>query len=182
MPATIRSVRAGDPADGLEELVREYLSWDISELRRLSGIPLEAGDYIANTFAEIDKYRPPAGRILLAEDAGQPVGMAFLKPIRDGVCEIKRMYVRPEGRGSGLGRRLLNELIDAARQIGYATVLLDSSAHMTSAHALYRSVGFRDVDYYPEGETDERLGPYMVYMKMDLREAREQDGDTDPGT
>lgn len=76
--------------------------------------------------------------------------------------------MRPGHRGAGLGRALLVRLVDEARRIGYGRILLDSAVYMTAAHALYRSLGFADTDYYPEGESDESLKPYLVYMEMRL--------------
>lgn len=168
MTIKITEAESTDDLSGLPEMMREYLEWDIAQLNAASGIVLDPEDYIANTLAEMDLYFPPRGRLLLAHSAGDLVGMAFLKPVRDGACEIKRMYVRPEARGNRLGAKMLSRLLEVAREGRYRTALLDSAVYMKSAHALYREMGFRETSYYPEGETDEKLAPYMVYMKLDL--------------
>ncbi|MBY8975540.1 GNAT family N-acetyltransferase [Rhodobacteraceae bacterium NNCM2] len=168
MPTTITVATSFDNLSGLQELVREYLMQDIAQLSQTSGVDLRPDWYVAKTFSTIDEYLPPRGRLLLARDEGRLVGMAFMKTVRPGVCEIKRMYVRPEARGAGIGRRMLSDLLDEARAAGHRKALLDSAVHMEAAHALYRAMGFREIDYYPEGENDAELAPYMVYMELAL--------------
>ncbi len=160
--------RDTEDLDGLTEVLREYLEWDISQLREISGIDLDAVAYLKNTFEEIDLYFPPQGRLLLVREGQRLVGIGFLKPIRGEICEVKRMYVLPSQRGNGLGKTILAQLIDEAKKIGYKKILLDSACYMTAAHSLYRSMGFTNTEYYPEGETDEDLKDYLVYMEMSI--------------
>jgi GNAT superfamily N-acetyltransferase len=81
-------------------------------------------------------------RLYLAEISCEPVGMGGLRPISTDEAEIKRMYVRPPARGLGVGRAILQRLIDAARTLGYKTIRLDRAPFMHEAQALYRSSGF----------------------------------------
>jgi len=164
----IKQAQDTDDLDGLEALVREYLNWDIDQLAALSGVPIDPEDYVSNTFEEISAYFPPRGRLLLARNGSELVGMAFLKPVRKDACEVKRMYVRPDQRGQRLGAKMLDQLIDEAAAMGYVRILLDSATYMPGAHALYRSRGFIDMEFYPEGETDEAFKPFMVYMERIL--------------
>ena len=97
------------------------------------------------------KYAPlQGGALLLARRAdGVPLGCVALRRL-DGAlaCEMKRLYVAPEGRGSGLGRRLIMAVCDDARRLGYAEICLDSLPSMTAAIALYRAMGFGPIMPY----------------------------------
>jgi GNAT superfamily N-acetyltransferase len=86
-------------------------------------------------------YAPPRGRLLLAGD----LGCVALRPLSTEVCEMKRLYVRPAGRGTGLGRMLVERVIEEARTIGYRFMRLDTLPAMAMASALYMSLGFREI-------------------------------------
>jgi len=96
------------------------------------------------------KYAATAGgALLLAELDGAPVGAVGLRDLGDGVCEMKRLYLRPAARGTGLGSRLVDELIAQARALGYRAMRLDTvPGHHDRAIALYRQLGFRDIEAY----------------------------------
>jgi putative acetyltransferase len=104
------------------------------------------------------KYAPPAGRLLLALWDGKPAGVIALRPLDEtGLCEMKRLYVRPEFRGHGIGRLLAERVIREAAEIGYSRIRLDTVAgKMDSAIAMYRDLGFKETDPYyqsPVGHT-----------------------------
>jgi len=95
------------------------------------------------------EYVPPTGRLFLAFDGDQISGCVALRGLDDGACEIKRLYVRPEFRGKGLGRELTEAVIDAARELGYERVRLDTlPGKMGRAIAIYLSLGFREIEAY----------------------------------
>jgi putative acetyltransferase len=93
-------------------------------------------------------YAPPRGQILLAESDGRTHGVIALRPLDKLSCEMKRLYVRPEARGRGLGERLARAIMAEAAQRGYATMRLDTHDSMLEAIGLYRALGFREIAAY----------------------------------
>ena len=158
-------------AEGIRsrDLVREYLAHEIGQLRAVSGIELDVDELVSNTFDHVADYLPPAGIVLLAVDGDEGLlGCVFLKMIRADACEVKRLYVRPEARGRGLGRKLMESILAGARNLGAASILLDTGVYDTAAQALYRKLGLREIERYPEGENAPELRPDLVYMQLDL--------------
>jgi len=96
------------------------------------------------------KYVPPDGRLLLANQDAETAGCVALRKIDRGICEMKRMWIRPEFRGKGIGRALTETVIDEAQKIGYKRMCLDTGKFMKEAPALYRLLGFKDIEPYYE--------------------------------
>jgi putative acetyltransferase len=110
------------------------------------------------------KYAPPSGCILIARVGGEPAGCVALRPLGDGVCEMKRLYVQPRHRGLSLGRKLAERIIEEARDLGYGRIRLDTIAsRMGDAVALYRALGFRDVPPYCDSPF-----PDAIFMELHL--------------
>jgi ribosomal protein S18 acetylase RimI-like enzyme len=99
-------------------------------------------------------YARPTGRLMLARVDGVAAGCVGLRQIGEGVCEMKRIFVRPSHHGTGLGRRLATAVIDEARRAGYLTMKLDTLPSMQAAIGLYRSLGFRDTTAYTHNPID----------------------------
>jgi len=127
----------------------------------LAGLP---GDYAA-----------PGGRLLIAFCARRAGGCAALRKLEEGVCEMKRLYVRPEFRGQGLGHELTRAIIAAARETGYRRMRLDTLSSMEDAISLYRSLGFKDIPPYRHNPL-----PGAVYMELVLQVPRQSDASAAP--
>lgn len=158
MRAVIEIVQAELEAqiDGARTLFREYEAWlglDLcfqgfgAELRNLPG-----------------QYVPPDGRLYLAYSDGELAGCIALRRLEDGVCEMKRLFVRNNFRGLGLGRMLVEKLIAEARAEGYGLMRLDTfPPKMAKAAKLYESHGFRQIPPYCENPHDG-----VLFMELDL--------------
>ncbi|HYV65234.1 MAG TPA: GNAT family N-acetyltransferase, partial [Myxococcales bacterium] len=94
------------------------------------------------------RYAAPEGRLFLAAEGGQPVGCIALRSLGDGICEMKRLYVRPSHRTRGLGRTLAERLIREAAAIGYERMRLDTLPVMGTARNLYAALGFHEIPPY----------------------------------
>jgi len=156
-PATIAPARLPEDIEIVRALFSEYmaslaidLSFQDAE-KELADLP--------------GKYAPPRGGILLARDAAaNPLGCVALRPLgRSGECEMKRLYVRPEGRGQDLGRRLALAIIAHAKSANYALIRLDTLASMRAAQALYLSLGFHQTAPYYDNPLAGTL-----YLALDL--------------
>ena len=110
-------------------------------------------------------YAIPDGRLILCQFEGAPAGCIALKKLEPGICEMKRLYVRPEFRGHQLGLKLATHLIDEARRAGYDRMRLDTiPGAMHHAVKLYRSLGFSEIPPYYDNPL-----PQALYMELDLK-------------
>jgi putative acetyltransferase len=140
---TVSVRRAAEAAD--VEIARIL----IGEYAGSLGIDLAFQDFAMEVATLPGAYAPPGGILLLGEVSGVVHGCVALRPLEPPkVAELKRLYVRPGGRGHGLGRALTLEAIGFARDAGYQRVRLDTLPSMDGARKLYRELGFRDIAPY----------------------------------
>lgn len=156
---TLRHATSEDDLDTARTLFREYAeSLDFD---------LDFQDFEAEMQALPGPYAAPTGAILLAEADDDVAGVVAVKPLdEDGVCEMKRLYVRPGYRRQGIGHALARAVIDVAEDLGYDVMRLDTVASMTAARSLYRSLGFERRDAYYHNPL-----PGAVYMEKSLNDA-----------
>ena len=151
----IERITDAEPATIVDSLFREYGLWVASQLHAHHSLRFSEADlerHHAAFQAAVPSLVGPRGRLLLARIGDEPIGVGTLKPVNDAIGEIKRMYVRPAGRGHGVGRALLEQLIAGARTHGYVIVRLETLNFMKEAHTLYRSLGFVDATIFDGSE------------------------------
>lgn len=152
----IRPARDAADIAALARLFREYQAW--------LGVELCFQDFETELASLPGAYAPPRGALLLAESGGEPIACVALRPLADGICEMKRLYIKEEWRGAGLGRALARAIIDAARTAGYNRMRLDTLERLRAANILYRDLGFRPCEPYCHNPLEG-----AVFMELDLR-------------
>jgi ribosomal protein S18 acetylase RimI-like enzyme len=167
---TIYQAKSKEDLEYARELFFEFLTWAIEKSKELYNEDIDINEMVNRSMSEIDNglFSEPHGRLLLAKEKDQVIGIVCMKKIRDEMCEIKRIYVRPGYRGKKIGQNLLEQIILSAKEVGYSKILLDSAKFMNKAHLLYRSVGFREIKIYSETEMTENFQEHMVYMELEL--------------
>jgi ribosomal protein S18 acetylase RimI-like enzyme len=134
-------VQSEEEVQKARELFEEYATW--------LGINLCFQNFDKELAELPGEYVPPGGCLLLATENDQTRGCVALRRIGEGIGEMKRLYVRPEFRGQGLGRNLIGAVIEAAREIGYHAIRLDTlPGKMDQAIDMYRSFGFKNIEPY----------------------------------
>jgi putative acetyltransferase len=133
-------------------MFREYAAWI-------------GGDFWVNDFEDELAALPGYYHALLIarDDAGELVGSVAVKRLPDGAAELKRLYVRPPARGTGLGRTLAAAAIERARELGYATIRLDTLPRMESARRIYASLGFVPGEPYSDNPI-----PNVLWLELQL--------------
>jgi len=153
--AVIRAAASKDDWVEARRLFEEYAA--------SLGFDLSFQDFDREVASLPGDYASPRGAILLAEDDSGVAGCVALRPFADETCEMKRLYVRPTHRGSGLGKLLAEAVLAEARVRGYRSMRLDTVPGMEAAMALYRSLGFREIGPYRANPI-----PGALFMEREL--------------
>lgn len=152
----VNAVRDDEDLQAVITLFYEYVAWLDLDLAfqgfeaEMSGMP--------------GKYAPPAGELLLARNTkGDALGCVALRPHDEGICEMKRLWVRDTAKGLGVGKALANAVIESARNLGYRKIRLDTLPRMRAAVSMYQSLGFVEIPAYYQTPLD---GTY--FLELDL--------------
>ncbi len=151
----VAQARTRSQLSSAEELIKEYAA--------SLGIDLSFQNFEREMAEFPGAYSRPDGRIIIAIEGRDAVGVVGIRKLSGKTCELKRMYVRPEFRGMGIGRMLANKAIEEARGIGYRRMRLDTLSRLKEATSLYESLGFEKVGPYTVNPNED-----AVYLELDL--------------
>jgi ribosomal protein S18 acetylase RimI-like enzyme len=158
MAYTITKVRAPEDLSVVSNLFIAYTKW--------LNIDLTYQDFTSELSNLPGKYSPPTGELLLARNSenNEPLGCVALRPLfSPGTAEMKRLYVTPAGRGTGVGKKLVEEVLEIAKGLGYEDIKLDTLPHMEAAIGLYKRNGFVECEKYYDTPIDG-----TVFLKKSL--------------
>lgn len=162
---SVVNTKTPEEIEAVRDLVREFTDFAISQHPEARAAPAFAG-LEAELAGLPGAFGPPDGAFLLVSVDGKPAGCVAIRKHGAGVCEVKRMYVRPAFRGLGLGEVLVDGLIETARGLGYETIVLDTFHTLKAAHHLYRKAGF--VDVAPTIDLPPNLEGKVHFMELGL--------------
>ena len=151
----------------------EYMTWIFNELdnnyqiNSLAMMRMSIPEIVDYTIEPILDLKPPEGILLIAEVEGTVAGMGALTRLSDETGEIKRMFNRPQYRGRGLGKQMLNMLLETGQKYGYTSFMLDTPKWAHAAQHIYRSAGFEEIEEYPESQIPSDLRKYWMFMKKE---------------
>jgi carbonic anhydrase len=126
----------------VRQMLEEYVRW--------IGLDLAFQEIDAELAGLPGDYAPPGGALFVAEHDGRLLAMIGVRSLAGAICEMKRLYVRPEARGRGLAKQLIAAALDEARRLRYSEIRLDTLPMMGDAQALYVALGFADIPPYYE--------------------------------
>jgi len=161
-----------DPAE-FDPLLTEYWTQIFTGLEALGGPVLSPERPVQDFWHDIDKVLPPRGALVLARDeSGHLVGCGSLTNIGGGTGELKRLFVRPQARGTGLGRALVTHRMELAREMGLTRVCVDTIRSTTAMQQIYRGLGFTEIPRYAQSASANALPemlPYMLFFERSLQ-------------
>ena len=154
--------------EGLGALLETYFAQVLPMLAAAGGPNFAVADLMQGIWEDIEAYLPPRGAIVLAHMGDELVGCGFLRDIGAGRGEMKRLFVRPEAQGSGLGLRLIEARIEAARRLGMCEVYADTVRGNDAMLRLYARLGFEEVERYAGNGNSAEVAPSLVYRRLRL--------------
>ena len=173
MKVEYENLRSRPEKEPMDALLREYYDLMVSRIAMMGGkAPAGGRKAIEEFWREIDQFLPPNGRLFLARsEEGDLLGCGSLKSVGSEKGELKRLFVRPSARGLGIGRKLVELRIGAAKEMGLKTLLVDTLRNNVEMRSLYEKLGFAEIDVYPESSSYNlvpELQQYFRFYSMDL--------------
>lgn len=164
--------QSGEALEHVITLSQEYVSWMISEIKKHYP-DLDINEFTSeHTYDDIRKkfpgeHVPPRGCLLIAKNEDRVCGCIALGRLSETIGEVRTLFVRPSCRGMGIGKKLVETILENARQFGYKHVRLDTLGFMHNALKLYRSYGFEDIPPYID--LSDNLKQYICFLELNLQ-------------
>lgn len=156
------------------ELNVEFVMWSHEQILEHHKVDMSEGtegsslEYVESMIDGLSALSPPAGFVYVLEAEDTLAGMIVAKTIEEGVGEVKRMYIRPDYRGMGYGKKMLETLVNRAQELGYSKLRLETADFMPAALKIYKASGFKERGPYPGGEVPEWYRAYCIFMEKTL--------------
>ncbi|MFA8443137.1 GNAT family N-acetyltransferase [Yoonia sp.] len=168
--STVSDVSDPNLRAALDDLLLEYYGVIVRKLGEAGMDHSYTPEILMGSFwPEVHKILPPNGRLIVAQDAvGRLVGCGTLHSVRPDAAEVKRLYVRPEAVGHGLGSAIVREWINGARGMGLETLLVNVIKSNRDPMGIFERLGFQAIDRYPECADPIEVDPYFIYMEYHL--------------
>ena len=165
----IRNMKLPDDIELVRKLWTDYLTWGNETMQINYGVhPHNPKKIVEQDIKEIDRYLPPNGKVFLAFIENKVCGIGCLNNLGKEVGELKRMFVDPSFRKLGIGKAILQSVINAAKEAGHKKLRLNTPKFMETAHSLYLGFGFKPISAYSEVEITEDYREYLLFMELDL--------------
>lgn len=154
----------------LDDLLLEFYGVIVRKLNEAGMDHRYTAEKLKGSFwHDLHKILPPQGRLIVAQDAtGRLVGCGTLHRVRADAGEVKRLYVRPEAAGNGLGRAIVEAWREGARAMNLSTLLVNVISSNSGPMHIFECLGFERIARYPECADPIEADPYFIYMQHDL--------------
>ncbi|NVM45809.1 MAG: GNAT family N-acetyltransferase [Candidatus Lokiarchaeota archaeon] len=155
----------------LISLNEDYLTWIASEMQERYEINMvllmgkTVSKYVENSIEDLSSYVPPTGIYYIIQKDSSIIGMGALRTLKKSIGEIKRMYIKPNYRGNGYGKKILELLLEKGKEFGFSSIRLDTGEFMTAAHRVYRLAGFQERERYLESEVPTFFLSHWLFME-----------------